>query len=171
MPSPNQDGGVGGLLGRCGALRRGGWRAGKLGGPSTAAGRSAPRLKAMACVTSRSRCRASRYSFRGSLTLKSSAKRLHLALPQKRGLSKVPRMRGHTCLLPQKRGLFLASLDAGRPERTYLLPQKGACAGVPGCREACSHLLVLRPPLGLPDFKCVQPGLEALAHPHSTLVR
>ena len=46
-----------------------------------------------------------------------------------------------------------------------MLPQKGACAGVPGCREACSHLLVLRPPLGLPGFHLVQPGLEALAHP------
>ena len=32
-------------------------------------------------------------------------------------------------------------------------------------KEACSHLLVLRPPLGLPGFHLVQPGLEALAHP------
>ena len=44
-----------------------------------------------------------------------------------------------------------------------MLPQKRAC--FPGCREACSHLLVLRPPLRLPGFHLVQPGLEALAHP------
>ena len=68
-----------------------------------------------------------------------------------------------------------------RPAHTYFLPQKGACAGVPGCRglhtpTSCpkkeleqgsldagrpAQLLVLRPP----GFKCVQPGLEALAHP------
>ena len=42
-----------------------------------------------------------------------------------------------------KKELALASLDAVRP----------------------AQLLVLRPPLRLPGFKCVQPGLEALAHP------
>ena len=36
--------------------------------------------KAMACVTSRSRCRASRYSFRGSRTLKSSARLLSASI-------------------------------------------------------------------------------------------
>ena len=36
--------------------------------------------KAMACVTSRSRCLASRYSFRGSLTLKSSARSLSASI-------------------------------------------------------------------------------------------
>ena len=36
--------------------------------------------KAMACVTSRSRCLASRYSFRGSLTLKSSARSLSASM-------------------------------------------------------------------------------------------
>ena len=56
-----------------------------------------------------------------------------------------------------KKELAQGSLDAGRPEHTYLLPQKGACSH--------SFLLVLRPPLRLPGFKCVQPGLEALAHP------
>ena len=70
----------------------------------------------------------------------------------------------HTYLLPQK-GAIQGSSRTRRPEDTYLLPQKGACAGVPGCREACSHLLVLRPPLGLPGFHLVQPGLETLAHP------
>ena len=51
--------------------------------------------KAMACVTSRSRCLASRYSFRGSLTLKSSARSLSASIYNpKRGLSKVPRIRG-----------------------------------------------------------------------------
>ena len=46
---------------------------------------------------------------------------------------------------------------------TYLLPQKGACAGA---------LDAVRPaPLGLPGFHLVQPGLEALRAPHSTLVR
>ena len=102
--------------------------------------------KAMACVTSRSRCRASRYSFRGSLTLKSSARSLSASIYNpKRGLSKVPRERGglHTPTCCPKKELALASLDAGRP----------------------AHLLVLRPPLGLPGLKCVQPGLEALAHP------
>ena len=40
MPSPNQDGGGGGLLGRSGGLAAS-WRAGELGEPST---RAAPRL-------------------------------------------------------------------------------------------------------------------------------
>ena len=51
--------------------------------------------KAMACVTSRSRCLASRYSFRGSLTLKSSAKSLappFSFVAPKKGLFKVPGM-------------------------------------------------------------------------------
>ena len=51
--------------------------------------------KAMACITSRSRCLASRYSFRGSLTLKSSARSLSASIYNpKRGLSKVAWMRG-----------------------------------------------------------------------------
>ena len=68
-------------------------------------------------------------------------------------------MRGglHTPTCCPKKAPVLASRDAGRPEHTYLLPQKGACSH--------SFLLVLRPPLRLPGFKCVQPGLEALARP------
>ena len=54
--------------------------------------------------------------------------RLHLALPQKRGLSKVPRMRGGLPTCCPKKELEQGSADARRPAHTYLLPQKGACS-------------------------------------------
>ena len=70
--------------------------------------------KAMACVTSRSRCLASRYSFRGSRTLKSVA--------PKRSLRWRPGMPGglHTPTSCPKKGLEQGSADARRPAHTYL---------------------------------------------------
>ena len=48
-------------------------------------------------------------------------------------------------------------------KKTTLLPPKGS--STTRRPEDRFFLLVLRPPLGLPGFHLVQPGLEALAHP------
>ena len=79
--------------------------------------------KAMACVASRSRCLASWYSFRGSRTLKSSARSLSASISK-------------TAFVAPKKGPVLASLDA--PKRSL--------SKVPLEREGLlTQLLVLRP--------------------------
>ena len=88
--------------------------------------------KAMACVTSRSRCLASRYNFRGSLTLKLSARSLSASiwLCPKKELVQGSRDAGRppTCCCPKKE-LAQGSRDAGRPTyflaHTYLLQKRG----------------------------------------------
>ena len=109
----------------------------------------------MACVTSRSRCLASWYSFRGSLTLK-SARSLSASILKK------------TALLPQK-GADQGSSRTRRPEQASkpvffqlaCCPKKELEQGSSRTRRH-AQLLVLRPPLGLPGFHLAQPGLEAL---------
>ena len=54
-----------------------------------------------------------------------------------------------------KKGLAQGSRDAGRP--TYLLPQKGACARFPGCREA---YLLVAPKRSLSKVPWTQGGLH-----------
>ena len=66
--------------------------------------------------------------------------------------------------VPQR--LHLRSRFPGRMNTVffpYLLPQ--SLSKVPRERGSLLTLLVLRAPLSLSGFKCVQPGLEALAHP------
>ena len=113
--------------------------------------------KAMACVTSRSRCRASRYSFRGSRTLK-SARSLSASIEKKQQLC-----------CPKKELVQGSWMQEGLNTVFFLLvAPKRSLLKVPWMQGGLlTQLLVLRPQASTLSSRAWKP----LHTPHSTLVR